>query len=266
MVKLFIDLVIEMIDFNSKDFETTFKKIKSYKYYLTQENFNILDELYTRIIKIKGDWISLDCSYLQDTIIAKYYLIFHSNKLSPSDTDIINQILLTIDEFFKEKKLAAIDMDEPSLSQDIQKSGYILCLTSGRDLDNNEIESLLKQKNISFKILNKHIHRFDGGCNNESTSIIYYIASPIISTILGEIIKKALSSEIEVGFIENLKFNSLKKTIASRTKQDIRSLALKEMYRTEKEIKMIFFSTDKEIIVICDPNYKIKKLTVKDIV
>lgn len=130
LARLFIDLLLENVIMENQELKPACKKIRRYKYKLDQINFAILDELYTelytKIISIKGDWIALDCSCFKDTIIAKYYLIFHSNELSRSEREIINRILLTIDEFFKVKKLGPIDTDEPTFIQDIKENEDIL--------------------------------------------------------------------------------------------------------------------------------------------
>lgn len=257
LARLFIDLLLENVIMENQELKPVYKKIRRYKYKLDQINFEILDELYTKIIGKKGDWIALDCSCFKDTIIAKYYLIFHSNELSMSDREIINRILLTIDEFFKVKKLSPIDTDEPTFIQDVKENEDILYIECCDRKDLIKIESLLKQNAIPFEILSKHIRRFDGGCSDEIISMIISIARPII----GMLIEKPLSEKITF-VIDNIKFKSLKKTIASIIGEDERNLALKEMHRSKNKIEIVFISKDKEIKAVCDSNYNIKKLKV----
>lgn len=274
-MNILIDLMKEIINFESGNFEQDISKVKSYQYEVEEVSFDILDELYTRIIRIKGDWISSDYIETDDWLEVKYSLIFHHPELSEAEKLVINKVDTCINEFFKDYKATSghihtgniktkpIDNEEGLLISFKDDSG------GGSLILTNEIEEVFKKNNLPYSIVTKQKSQFDGGASGGTESVVFFILSSIGSGLTWDVIKTMLSMTLnepfqylKVSFIDNFKFNNLRKTIASRINENINSLALLEFYKNEEEIILEFKTKDKKITVICDMNYIIKELKV----
>lgn len=278
MANLFFDSYSESMDFLKNDFNPKIQKIRSYNLSSNKINDELIEALRTKILRLKGDWISSKSTYFNDNYYVQINLLFHHKELTPDDKKLIKNICSELDNFFKELNLIQYTEinynNADKLTEIFEAEGFVLSISEqdgGGILDSKEVEEIFKFHDIQFETVSISKSRFDGGASGGSEELIYFIANSIVSGITWDVIKPILAANLKspidyfrVVTLDNFKFKKMRGILAERLREEEVNIVLIKLHKGNEQIKITFKAGTKTIHVTCDHGYIIKDLKVED--
>lgn len=272
MTDVSFDIFVETIDFSSENFDSKVKHVKKFEYYSTLLNQDDVNSLISSIIQKKGDWYTLNYDFSINDMTANITLIFHNPKLSEQENQLIEEVIEECNKFFERAK--SNNCPEKSYCDELlDDEGFLLNITNEVEsqiyISRSEIEEILREKNIKYKIVNTSGSQYEGGCSSGADAFILFVIASVKSGITWDIIKSLITSKLNIDFyrldfqiIDNLKFRRMRKLVAERIHEKPSSLILKSFRKDPKKNK-IYISMKclrKRISVVCNNNYDIEEL------
>jgi hypothetical protein len=263
MKKVYLTLFAEHIEFDTEEQKSEIQKLKEYIFF--SENFTgeDIEELFIKIIKIKGDWISYSLNEDKNNVYADItltYPYFNGQK----ETNIPSEIFTILERFVNNKKsFASSDTNDDIENIDKETTGLLVII---EELD---ILEELQENNIDYEIITKKVSRTEAGAGDIFNEIIIWVASSAAWDIIKagfERMKPYLRTpqDIEERKAENVNYKKLLKSISLRVNIKPKDLILINMYKKNTETIFEFKGNKSIISVICDENYIIQELNLKE--
>jgi hypothetical protein len=254
MKKVYLTLFAEHIEFDTEEQKSEIQKLKEYIFF--SENFTgeDIEELFIKIIKIKGDWISYSLNEDKNNVYADItltYPYFNGQK----ETNIPSEIFTILERFVNNKKsFASSDTNDDIENIDKETTGLLVII---EELD---ILEELQENNIDYEIITKKVSRTEAGAGDIFNEIIIWVASSAAWDIIKagfERMKPYLRTpqDIEERKAENVNYKKLLKSISLRVNIKPKDLILINMYKKNTETIFEFKGNKSIISVICDENY-----------
>ena len=246
---------------------------KQYEIYVDL-NEDFISELYTVVLKAKGDWINFDYNDSLNICYTDLGLIFHNEKLDDRDEEIINKTIDAIENLINKKSLPTTKIDSKLYGDTFSENGLLISikdLTEGNIVDKDLLIKYFSENSIKYNEVLHQGHNFDGGASGGSDSFIFFLTSAILSGMSWDMIKYGISEVlncsqdlVKINILENFHFNKLRKIIEDRSKIEKEDLILTDLKRDENnDLILTFMSKKGKVFVRANDTYQIKEYKYK---
>ncbi|MGW9529015.1 hypothetical protein ACWHAM_14955 [Paenibacillus terrae] len=274
MSNLNLELYLEKMDWSSDYSEREIILSQKYEFKNIRLTENMIDDLHTEVLQIKGDWMTLKANIVGENHYVYINLIFNEADPVNEIDRTLNRVTEACESFFRdlqESDLKTTSNNFDLLNEIMNEDGFMFKAHQVEEWGvAEEIKQLLAIQNLDFKVIQHHQSRFDGGVSGGAEEFLFFIGSSVLSGITWDVLKGMLVSKFEDERINikgtpinNEKFKELRRVIAERIREDYRELVLTDFYKNENELIYefkIYEPTMKTITILCDLEYQIKEL------
>ncbi|WP_214828358.1 hypothetical protein [Exiguobacterium sp. s26] len=272
MERLTLNLMVEIIDFDSVDQPSLIHEVNSFQVWNDESNESV-EDLYTRILMEKGDWLRYEQIQTEGRQEVTFWMMFTTSELSDEDKQLIESIEKICRAYVSANREPTTEIDERLMnlpSTNLMGDGLII---SAREIGQTGLAEILAKKledeGVEYTILRRQQERIDSGASGGMEHVLFFIAQWVLTSVAWDVLKAQLSKEIgeQVDSFtgtryENHRFKRLRAQVAGRAKVDETYLILKEFLKDDHELVIIFEvdgTSDDTITLICDHGYNIKQ-------
>jgi hypothetical protein len=265
MKTVHFELLAEHIDFDGGDYNVEIESIKEYSFKSKEFSFKEIEELFIKLIKIKGDWITHEINENNGSVYANITLLYPYFD-GVKNSEVPKEIITITDDFISKK--TEIDKNllvNEELEIDSKDADGLLISIDDHTFEDFEILEELRKNNIEFEIITDTKRRTETGAGDLFVGLILFIKGTVISGIAWDIIKGGIIKGIQFPErinemkVENINYKHLLKSVSLRSKIHTRNLILLNSSTKGNESKFIFRGMSNIITVICDKNGFIKE-------
>lgn len=274
MPNIFFELFIESADFSGKDLKIKKSIAYSSQYNTLSITDNDIENLYSKILRAKGDWASLNFYNFNNNFYIEISLIFNAGYQSVEHKNIINKVLKICDDFVNASKVGEVNIYYNNLSK-LEEIAfdecYVLSLSEGGGgvIDFDVVKKVLNEKHLDYNVVTEKISRFDGGASGSSEEFIAFLSATVASGLTWDMVKMALAYKLGIDIdriiitcLNKAKFKILRRDIADKIRERSKDLYLKRFEEKNSKLILVFGCKGTEIEVVCDKEYRIKSLKI----
>ncbi|EMS72581.1 hypothetical protein [Ruminiclostridium cellobioparum] len=274
MPNIFFELFIESADFSGKDLKIKKSSAYSSQYNTLSITDNDIENLYSKILRAKGDWASLNFYNFNNNFYIEISLIFNAGYQSVEHENIINKVLKICDDFVNASKVGEVNIYYNNLSK-LEEIAfdecYVLSLSEGGGgvIDFDVVKQVLNEKHLDYNVVTEKISRFDGGASGSSEEFIAFLSATVASGLTWDMVKMALAYKLGIDIdriiitcLNKAKFKILRRDIADKIRERSKDLYLKRFEEKNSKLILVFGCKGTEIEVVCDKEYRIKSLKI----
>lgn len=271
MKKIYFKLFAEHIEFDTNEQRKDIEKLKEYTFYSKSFVLEGLEELFSSLIRIKGDWLKHEINEDKNNVYASITLLYPFTD-GERVNDIPSEVFEVVEDFINQKK--SITLPEGfNENADEEIEGFLVKIEDHCHIEELDILLELKKHNLEYEIITSTVKRTETGAGDLLSEVIVFVQNTVVSGIAWDIIKGGLimmspfskaSKSIDERKAENVNYKRLRKDIALRISIDSKALILIDMYKENDDILLKFKGNDSVITVLCDKNYSIQELNVEE--
>jgi len=266
--KIYFKLFAEHIEFDTNEQKKEIEKLKEYTFY---SKCFVLEELFSSLIRIKGDWLTHEIHEDKNNIYASITLLYPFTN-GERVKNIPTEVFEVVEDFINQKK-SITSLEESNENDEEEVEGFLIKIEDHCQIEELDILLELKKHSLEYEIITSTVKRTETGAGDLLSEVILFVQNTVVSGIAWDIIKSGLimmspfskvSKSIDERKVENVNYNRLRKDIALRISIDSKALILIDMYKENDNILLRFKGNDSVITVLCDKNYIIQELNVEE--